>query len=62
MPLSAPEIVTGELYLIAIPEFEGELRVGLGRAEAVDGTEAEAGGRRVSWLSRRGWSNDPTCL
>eukprot|EP00965_Chrysotila_dentata_P006554 213796-Pleurochrysis_carterae.AAC.1 len=59
MPLSfgAQAVVPGQLYFVDIPEFEGELRVGLGRAEAElseDGSK-----RRVTWLQRRVWSNNP---
>eukprot|EP00965_Chrysotila_dentata_P043330 1440042-Pleurochrysis_carterae.AAC.1 len=32
--LSKDEIVAGQLYFVDLPEFEGELRIGLGRAEA----------------------------
>eukprot|EP00965_Chrysotila_dentata_P196321 6177504-Pleurochrysis_carterae.AAC.1 len=55
--LTADAIVAGQLYFINIPDFEGELRVGLGRVEAEmseDGTK-----RRVNWLQRRVWSNNP---
>eukprot|EP00965_Chrysotila_dentata_P175015 5777672-Pleurochrysis_carterae.AAC.1 len=55
--LTAEQVLPGQLYFVHVPEFEGELRVGLGRAEAElseDGTK-----RRVNWLQRRAWSNDP---
>eukprot|EP00965_Chrysotila_dentata_P093476 3087947-Pleurochrysis_carterae.AAC.1 len=57
MPRSAPEAVTGQLYLLALENFEGEFRLGLGRTnEAVC---PETGGRHASWLARRNWSNNP---
>eukprot|EP00965_Chrysotila_dentata_P056743 1882714-Pleurochrysis_carterae.AAC.1 len=52
--MDAEAVVPGKLYFVDIPEFEDELRVGLGRAEeelSADGT------RRVTCLQRRVWSN-----
>eukprot|EP00965_Chrysotila_dentata_P127101 4203868-Pleurochrysis_carterae.AAC.5 len=57
MPLSATNVISGQLYLIALENFEGEFRVGLGRAD--DAVCPKSGGRHVSWLARRNWSNDP---
>eukprot|EP00965_Chrysotila_dentata_P166095 5484082-Pleurochrysis_carterae.AAC.1 len=50
------DILAGDLYFIELPKFEGEMRVGIGRPER-DGDEE--GTIVVSWLQRRGWSNDP---
>eukprot|EP00965_Chrysotila_dentata_P250115 6209261-Pleurochrysis_carterae.AAC.2 len=50
------DILAGGLYFIEIPLFEGEMRIGVGRPER-DGNEN--GTVVVSWLQRRGWSNDP---
>eukprot|EP00965_Chrysotila_dentata_P009687 315536-Pleurochrysis_carterae.AAC.1 len=53
----AESIVFGQLYFVAIPSFEGEMRIGLGRAE-----ELQECGRIMSigWLQRRVWSNEPS--
>eukprot|EP00965_Chrysotila_dentata_P117490 3882786-Pleurochrysis_carterae.AAC.1 len=57
MPLSAPTVEAGQLYFVAISEFEGEMRVGIGRKELEPGVED--GRAMVAWLQRSGWSNDP---
>eukprot|EP00965_Chrysotila_dentata_P206569 6183608-Pleurochrysis_carterae.AAC.4 len=57
MPILAPEVERGSSYFIAIPDFEGELRVGIGRREDENGVEADR--VLVAWLQRTGWSNDP---
>eukprot|EP00965_Chrysotila_dentata_P054978 1825020-Pleurochrysis_carterae.AAC.5 len=50
------DIVVGRLYFIEISMFEGELRVEVGRPER-DGNDE--GTVLVSWLQRRGWSDNP---
>eukprot|EP00965_Chrysotila_dentata_P257123 6212775-Pleurochrysis_carterae.AAC.1 len=57
MPMSAPGVEMGRLYFISIPDFEGELRVGVGRREQESGVEMDRG--MVAWLQRYGWSNNP---
>eukprot|EP00965_Chrysotila_dentata_P026782 888784-Pleurochrysis_carterae.AAC.1 len=50
MPMSVNSVVMCQLYFVILPEFEGELRVGIGRPEPEEGVEE---GRRSTW------SNDP---
>eukprot|EP00965_Chrysotila_dentata_P183199 6049427-Pleurochrysis_carterae.AAC.1 len=47
----------GCLHFIAISDFEGEMRKGIGRMEKE--SEVEDGRGMVAWLQRIGWSNDP---
>eukprot|EP00965_Chrysotila_dentata_P021084 698267-Pleurochrysis_carterae.AAC.1 len=56
MPILAAEVMNGQLYFVALENFEGEFKVGLGRAEET--VCSETGGLRVCWLARRNWSND----
>ena len=60
LPKSRTDLELKHLYFIALPDFEGELAVGIGRVvkrvmtgEIVTKGEGE-------WLARRGWSSEPT--
>ena len=59
MEMSRSNLEVKQLYFIALPEFEGELSVGLGRVTACTMAESSVVGAKVEWLARRGWSNDP---
>ena len=48
-----------QLYFIALPEFEGEMSVGIGRVCKLNGSGEQAIAATVEWLQRRGWSNTP---
>eukprot|EP00965_Chrysotila_dentata_P140744 4652889-Pleurochrysis_carterae.AAC.2 len=50
------KVHVGGLYFFELPDFEGKMRVGVGRPER---NGEEEGAAVVSWLARRGWSNDP---
>ena len=59
LPRSLSNVALRKLYFVALPDFEGEMSVGVGRPckqiATGDGAKFE-----VEWLARRGWSNDPT--
>jgi len=59
LPQSFSVVELRQLYFIALPEFEGELAVGVGRPCKQTGKDDEAK-FEVEWLARRGWSNDPS--
>ena len=54
MTRSLSQIESKKLYFLALPNFEGEMAVGVGRVSKLIGeTRGE-----VEWLLRRGWSDD----
>ena len=58
-----PSLVSVEmkqLYFIALPEFEGEMSVGIGRVCKLVMAGEQLTAAAVEWLARRGWSNEPT--
>ena len=48
-----------QLYFIALPDFEGELSVGIGHVCKLNGSGEQATAATVEWLQRRGWSKNP---
>jgi len=60
-PPSLPSVVQmKQLYFIALPEFEGEMSVGIGRVCKLVEAGEQVTAATVEWLQRRGWSNDIT--
>jgi hypothetical protein len=60
LPRSLPCVVElKQLYFIALPEFEGEMSVGIGRVCKLVEAGEQVTAATVEWLQRRGWSNTP---
>ena len=58
LPLALSTLEVGELYFIALPDFEGEMSVGMGRVSSLSIVNGKVASAQVEWLTRRGWSND----
>tara|TARA_B100000795_G_C22739776_1_gene414820 strand:+ start:66 stop:1058 length:993 start_codon:yes stop_codon:yes gene_type:complete len=59
MEKSRSDLEVRQLYFIALPEFEGEISVGVGRVSRCTMAESSVVRAKVEWLVRRGWSSDP---
>ena len=57
MPKSLSTIDVGQLYFIALPSFEGEMAVGVGRTSKLFTEGPSVVKADVQWLTRRSWSN-----
>ena len=60
LPHSLSSVESNTLYFIALPDFEGEMAVGVGRVSKCIMAGEKVASAEVEWLVRRGWSADPT--
>ena len=58
LPHALSEVQLRELYFVALPNFEGEFAVGVGRVvNIIDASEKAKTKVEVEWLQRRGWAD-----
>ena len=59
LPRAASTLQKGQLYFIALLDFEGEMAVGIGRTSKLFYEDKNVNQAEVEWLTRRGWSPNP---